>query len=273
MAVSNESERPYVFAHYHKGTGDNYEQGVILALTKWRLMLGVKEKPSQEELKMNLAFIQQNYKELTVRDIVLAMNKSLTGELGVDANLYDKGFSPIYISRILNAYKVRLTEIVNEVIHRQKQEEQKQKNTDKPLTKAEAIQQHKDLLRWFFAHCINNAASKFIIDLDSGVWNFLCRRGEISNDGLHSERASKFADEMYTNDSNTKLFFKLTAQQRKEDMSEMRQSYGRHYIIHTWVNLNFSSEDEINSYILAIKEDEIILSERMQSFIADDDKA
>lgn len=71
---------------------------------KWRYYIGVKEELSKEEIFMNVTFIRENFGELNIVDINQAINLSLKGVLSVDVEHY-QNFTPIYISRILRAYK------------------------------------------------------------------------------------------------------------------------------------------------------------------------
>ena len=71
---------------------------------KWRYYIGIKEQLSQEELFMNITFIRENFNELNLVDINEAINLSLKGELNIDVEHY-QNFTPLYISKILKAYK------------------------------------------------------------------------------------------------------------------------------------------------------------------------
>ena len=81
-------------------------------VTKWRIMLGLSKEMSEEELKINVQFIKSNYQKFTLKDIDIAINWSLQGKLGVTVEPYG-AFSPLYISRILNAYGAKAEDMIN----------------------------------------------------------------------------------------------------------------------------------------------------------------
>src|SRR6056300_1584257 len=86
----------------HYKTKEDYTR-LIQIVTKWRIMLGLSKDMSEEELKINVQFIKNSYGKLTAKEIELAIDLSLQGHLGVDPQPYGN-FSPLYISKILNAF-------------------------------------------------------------------------------------------------------------------------------------------------------------------------
>jgi len=84
---------------------------LIDLIGKWRFYIGVKEELSQEELFMNVNFIRENFSELNLVDINQAINLSIKGALNVDVEHY-QSFTPLYISKILNAYKKYKGEVI-----------------------------------------------------------------------------------------------------------------------------------------------------------------
>ena len=77
---------------------------------------------SEEELKINVQFIKNSYGKLTAKEIELAIDLSLQGYLGVDAQPYGN-FSPLYISKILNAFVDKHNEQINALLQRKRQAE------------------------------------------------------------------------------------------------------------------------------------------------------
>jgi hypothetical protein len=82
---------------------------LIDVLGKWRWMSGVSSNNQDEddvakELVLLSKFVLSNYNNLTIEEINLAIDLSLTDKLDCDVRTYNT-FSPMYVSRILNAYK------------------------------------------------------------------------------------------------------------------------------------------------------------------------
>jgi len=81
---------------------------------KWRYYIGIREELSQEELFMNITFIRENFNELNLVDINEAINLSLKGDLNIDVEHY-QNFTPLYISKILKAYKEYRGKIIYDI--------------------------------------------------------------------------------------------------------------------------------------------------------------
>jgi len=70
----------------------------------WRMQLGITVIANHSEPQMNIIHIKELYNDLSIEDLKLAVKYSFMGILGVDFIAYNS-FSPLYISKILNAYK------------------------------------------------------------------------------------------------------------------------------------------------------------------------
>jgi len=77
---------------------------LIDALGKWRFSIGISHELSEAELKINIEHIFKNYGMLNLHDIESAKDMMITDDLNVD-NRHFQEFSPMYISKALNAYK------------------------------------------------------------------------------------------------------------------------------------------------------------------------
>ena len=148
----NSVEKEVVLAAYGKQIG-NYTTTedltkLIGMVTKWRIMLGLSKEMSEEELKINVQFIKTNYPKFTLKDIDIAINWSLQGKLGVTVEPYG-AFSPLYISRILNAYGAKSEEMINEVLQRKKLEARLQASEKTVLTYDESVKQRREYIVWF----------------------------------------------------------------------------------------------------------------------------
>ena len=105
---------------------------LIDSVGRWRFYLGIKEEPSKEEIIINVNFIRDHFASLAVSDIDRAIQMSVAGKLDVDNECYGK-FSPLYISKILNAYSLHRNNAIQEVkvkLNKLEQEKPKVLNTE-----------------------------------------------------------------------------------------------------------------------------------------------
>ena len=103
---------------------------------------------SEEELKINVQFIKTNYPKFTLKDIDIAINWSLQGNLDVNVEPYG-AFSPLYISRILNAYGAKSEQMINEVIQRKRLESRLQASEKTVMTYEESVKVRRNYIIWF----------------------------------------------------------------------------------------------------------------------------
>lgn len=104
---------------------------LIDSVGRWRFYLGLKDEPSKEEIIINVNFIREHFASLAVSDIDRAIQMSVAGKLEVDNECYGK-FSPLYISKILNAYSLHRNNAIQEVkVKLNKLEQEKPKAIDK----------------------------------------------------------------------------------------------------------------------------------------------
>lgn len=200
---------------------------------KWRFFIGVKEELTQEELFMNVTFIRENFGELNLLDINEAMNLSIKGVLNVDVEHY-QAFTPLYISKILNAYKKYKGEIIVDIGNQIKTIENK---PTKP-TSEQLINLTKENLKTQF----KERDSKAFSDYGSVLYDFIKKNKlvlftkELVNEAmeygkkqvLQGTRDSAYADVI--NNTTTKL---KNARNKKE--FNIRQN-ARNYVVKKWLN-------------------------------------
>lgn len=129
------------------GDFNREEMGSIVDLmANWRLMLGVTNEVTQEELVFITQFIYDNYKYLCLRDLEYAKNWAIMGKTDVGF-VTQKTFSSYYVSRCINAYEAEKRRIINEISHRKERYETK-KAIEKPtqLSPQEKANSFKDHL-------------------------------------------------------------------------------------------------------------------------------
>lgn len=94
-------------------TSNNEMNKLVELIGQWGYYLGISENISQKELILNAQFIKENFGKLNLVDIKEAIRLSTTDQLNVDVNPYGK-LSPLYIGKILNAYKTKRSTVIVE---------------------------------------------------------------------------------------------------------------------------------------------------------------
>lgn len=149
---------------------------LILALTWWREMLGIVTKPTESEKEMCLIHLKRSYSDLSIEDIRTAVQYALEGVLDVDFIAYNS-FSPLYISKILNAYKLYRDEELNAIARAKMKFDAEQNKKDEPeISKLESRIKY---LNYYFATI--QESDNYILDF-KGIAFGVFSRSEIGFD-------------------------------------------------------------------------------------------
>jgi hypothetical protein len=249
----NSVEKEVVLAAYDKQLG-NYTTAeditkLIGMVTKWRIMLGLSKEMSEEELKINVQFIKSNYQKFTLKDIDIAINWSLQGKLGVTVEPYG-AFSPLYISRILNAYGAKAEDMINEIMQRRKMEARLQASEKTVLTYEEMIKQRRNYVVWFINKI--KTENKYLGDFDNIMWDFVTKYNLIKVSEKWTEEASEFADgeilRENMDEGYAKFYDKLQFNDKKIEMKKRREMYGRYYLLKKFCATIENPEEWISKY-------------------------
>jgi len=232
----NSLEKEVVLAAYDKQLS-NYSTAeditkLIGMVTKWRIMLGLSKDMSEEELKINVQFIKTNYQKFTLKDIDIAINWSLQGKLGVTVEPYGT-FSPLYISRILNAYGAKAEDMINDIMQRRKLEARLQAAEKTVLTYEETVTQRRNYVVWFIDKI--KSENKYLGDFDNIMWDFVTKYNLIKVNEKWTAQASEFADgeilRENMDEGYAKFYDKLQFNDKKIEMKKRREMYGRYYLL------------------------------------------
>lgn len=110
-------------------------------LLKWGKFIGLKEAPDDEQMFMLVVFVKDNFTKMSLAEITNAFNLAIAGVLNINVEHYNS-FSPIYISKIFNAYLEHKKEVMYKM--HKLEEEEAQKEREKPLTEEELEQKNKE---------------------------------------------------------------------------------------------------------------------------------
>ena len=148
----NEDDQKVAFAHFEKKIREFHNedfQNLHKLLLKWGKFIGLKEAPDDESMFMLVVFVKENFIDVSLSEITNAFNMACAGKLNVNVEHYNS-FSPIYISKIINAYK----ENKRMVMHRLYEAEQNaiKKENEKPLTPEQLEQKNTENALTVFQH-------------------------------------------------------------------------------------------------------------------------
>lgn len=230
----------------HYKTKEDYTR-LIQVVTKWRIMLGLSKDMSEEELKINVQFIKNSYAKLTAKEIELAIDLSLQGYLGVDPQPYGN-FSPLYISKILNAFVEKHNEKINALLQRKRQAEiDAKRNEVDNRTPMEIAQSIKDFIRDWGKRVRDS--DKYYGDFNYSVWNFLNAGGYIEPDDDTLKDAKEFADAEHRKMEeieNKNIFMRsIRNAQKEQEVKKRKEMYGRFYVMRAF----FRSLEDVDKFM------------------------
>lgn len=155
--VSTENEARFVTAISKAKIGElsttDTKDRLIDILAKWRWMSGVNTTNQDEneiahEMALICKFIINNYPQITLDEISLCIDLSLTNKLDCDVRTFNV-FSPMYVSRILNAYIDYKNSTYNDLMRKKHHLEEKI-NKEKEPTDKEKMDGTIELIEYFY---------------------------------------------------------------------------------------------------------------------------
>lgn len=155
----------------------------------WRMQLGITVVANHLEPQMNILHIKENYNDLSIEDLRLAVKYSFTGVLDVDFIAYNS-FSPLYISKILNSYKEFRNDQLN-AIARAKMKHDELANV---VTKAKLtpIESRKALLYYYYQSI--QTSDEYVIDHKGIGFDVFSRSGRSIDLSLYELKAIEMVE-------------------------------------------------------------------------------
>lgn len=230
---------------------NNAKEQIIDIVAKWKWMVGVNSSNQDEnEVAMELAmisnFIQNNYSFLTPQELNTCIELSLTNKLDVDVKTYNS-FSPMYVSRILNAYVDYRKVVFNQVTER-KNKENLQIQLDSPVTAEFKMSEMIDLIRYIHQQYIETGK---VNDVFNVLYNYFKRTNRIVLDKLIIEEAMSYGKkEMEIHLHET---YGLPLKSREAPNTDLiTKRFARNYCVHKYfqtLNLeNLISSIKLNEF-------------------------
>lgn len=205
-----------------------YMVNLIDVLAEWRWMAGVSTNGNEDDMAQELAmiskFITENYPNLKSEEFKLAINMSLTNRLDVDVRTFNV-FSPMYVSRILNAYIEHKQRVYREIRIRQERDEER-KELQKQPTQSEKWESMVDMVKYLYE---TYKAQGYVKDHFTILFDYLKRNNKLNLSKAQIDEAMQYAKERAKKHEPTtyeKLFSKDDS-----DKVYIEKMYARNYCI------------------------------------------
>ena len=256
--INSDTEKELYLAQYEKKiahfqTNDEVNN-LLKVVTTWRIYLGIREEASKEENVLNVNFIRENYKNFTLADIELAYKYALTGKLEVDAEVYGK-FSPLYISKILNAYGFYCEKMMTEILKRKREHESRMRQLPVHESYEERVDNRKKSIVWYYHQL--RSSYKYVGDYGSVVWTFLTRNNILNAQNIDFEIAKEEAKKMrmaHTLNIFARVLEKMTTEERQKEYDTLDEMYGKYFVMQQY----FGKVDNIDEWIKQFTDEQFI---------------
>jgi len=229
---TNEEKRLYLAPHgkrlvHFKNNDMNELKAVVI---KWVYYLGLTDKVVDKDIIALTKVIQELFPQLTIEDIRLAIDLCLKNELGIDIECYGN-FSPMYVSKILNAYLIYSNTKIREINWRKNTIEQQQVvEVEEPYEKR--VEARRRIIRNYFDKLLST--QNYVADFDSIIWGLFVRKKLIDPTKIDLVEAEQWAEQKVIQESRTieaKKFQKLGEEQRQKEIDIFKKLYGRYFVM------------------------------------------
>ena len=202
------------------------------------------ENDLAKELTLLASFVFENYQNITYEEISLAINLSLTNKLDCDVRTFNS-FSPMYVSRILNAYQEYKRGLYNDLMRKKETLDNKLLMEKKPTPK-EKMDGVIDLIRYFY----EGYKDKGIInDHFNTLYNFFRRTNKLNPSKEVVNEALEYAKIKVVEHNNE--FGDFVYGKEKPNKENLEKKYARNYCVQKlFDNIN------IDEFIKTIKIEE-----------------
>jgi hypothetical protein len=220
-------ENDLILAIYNKENKDI--NSLIDVLAKWRWMSGINVSNQHEddvarELALLSQFVVKNYPNITTDEISLAIDLSLTNKLDVDVRTFNS-FSPMYVSRILNAYLEYRKIKYDEIYERKVRAEAKKKIEEKPSPEQRMVAM-RDLILYFWEQYKSDGEVK---DHFNVLYDYLKRTNQLNLSKELIDEAIKYGKEKAI--GYVANYFTDHLGREKESSDSFEKRFARNYCI------------------------------------------
>lgn len=207
-------------------------------------MSGINNNESEHEIAKELALLSQfvikTYGNLTISEILLAVDLSLLNKLDCDVRPYNN-FSPMYISRILNAYIDYRKELHKDILERKRKEELKNISEKKPTPK-ERMDSVIELIEYFYHEF---KSGNGVNDHFNTLYNYFRRTSTINPNKETIDKAMEYGKQQSEVHINNVFYNALPSE--KPNKENIIKRYARNYCVE-----RYFSENTLENIILKV---------------------
>ena len=228
-------------------------------LLKWGKFIGLKEAPDDEQMFMLVVFVKDNFTKMSLAEITNAFNLAIAGVLNINVEHYNS-FSPIYISKIFNAYLEHKKEVMYKM--HKLEEEEAQKERDKPLTEEELEQKNKDNAIMVFKQY---QAEKTVPDYGYVIYDYLIGKKLINFNKEEKTEILAEAKRRAIEDGERHLKSNVTAE-IKHKIRESIMNINQHDSKRSEIVIKYCKNIGLKRYFDSLMTDPVKQSEAMKVF-------
>jgi len=228
------SDRKIYLAHFDKQVQDFTEsdgKALTDTLAYWKTCIGIKDMPSEVEISINTLFIVENYPSLTIKQIRMAIDLSLTGVLDIDPKLYNNSFAPLYIGRVLTAYQKYQAEVMNRIAKEKLAADMQVVLKPEARTYEQKVQDIRGIII-SYAKLVKKTKS-FEIDFRSNTFHFLKKHGlgDWSKESLDEIKAlaKQDVDNSIAVGLMKKIQESLNVNEAEREQDKLLKNFGRYH--------------------------------------------
>jgi hypothetical protein len=231
--VTTENEIRFISAISNPKIGElstiDTKDRLIDILAKWRWMSGVNTTNQDEneiahEMALICKFIINNYPNITLDEISLSIDLSLTNKLECDVRTFNV-FSPMYVSRILNAYIEYKNGTFNDLM-RKKHDLEEKRNKDKEPTDKEKMDSMIETIEHFYDKFKNGEE---IEDYFNILYNYFRKKNIINPDKNTINEA--MAHGLEKSKTHVKTYFDDFLRGKRVSDDYFQKRYARNYCV------------------------------------------
>ena len=203
---------------------------LVEVMAKWRLLLGVTSDVSSEELTFICQFLYDNFKNITLSDIKLAMNWAISGQIEIGF-VSQKTISSFYVSKALLAYSEQKKKIVEDIAYKKERHLIKEQNSLKTaLTPEQRASNFKEYLIAVHRNYTDNEG--VVNDLGDMVYSWIKKSKIMTFTPELISTALSYANDKYIEErKNENLLGIINKIFDSDDSENRKKKLARSYII------------------------------------------
>jgi len=194
---------------------------LLQCVSRWRLYIGLPKEDVTQELTIITEFIFKSYGHLTIQEVDLAVQLSVTRQLE-DCEFYGN-FSPLYVGKVLSAYLYHRKLTMADAVRRKEVFDMEAKEKESKPTPEQECELTKDIIKDFYNQYKEIGE---ITDLFNICYNLFRKLNLIKPDKGMIDEAMKYGKEMASKGTSRLNFKELL-----KHTDNMTKVYARNYCV------------------------------------------